>query len=167
MNANSILSWITLKLNRTQVRRVLVLLSTLCSLGLVSASLRLRPVSDDFCYAQATRSGVWQAMTNWYLTWVGDLSVTFLNTFLVGLPGSISPKLSFIPFIFANLLVAYVAVELFFTFTATSKKFLSYVVFFPVWCAYLWIPALTYRWISGSDGLANQVAEQSTFLASC
>lgn len=163
MKANSIHISIMHKLNRTRVRRIVVLLSILCSSGLVAASLKLRPVSDDFCYAQATTSGVWQAMTNWYSTWVGDMSVTFLNTFLVGLPGSISPRLSFIPFIFANLLVAYVAVELFFTPSATSNKFLSYVVFFPLWCTYLWIPALTYRWISGSDGLVNQIAEQSTF----
>jgi hypothetical protein len=145
------------------IRRGVVFLSLFFALGVLFISLKFRPVADDFCFAQATKAGVWNAMANWYSTWVGDITVTFLNTFLVGLPGSVSTKLLFIPFIFANLLISYVVMEIFFRPSAVGTRLSMILVIFPAWCAYLWFPALTYRWINGSDGLANQIAEQSTF----
>jgi hypothetical protein len=137
--------------------------SFLSIIGIVFGSLSLRPVADDFCFAQATKLGVWHAMSNWYFTWVGDLTVTFFNTIFVGLPGSISPKLLFIPFIVSNALIAVVVVELLFASETIKFRFLQIFLAFPAWCAYLWFPAFSHRLVSSSTGLPNQIADQTTF----
>ena len=125
-------------------------------------SQKIRPVADDFCFADSVKSGVFRSVWNWYLTWVGDLAITFFNTILVGLPIENSVKLSFIPFIAGSLSVACVGLLIIHPVMKLSSKLFQIIFLFSSWCTFLWFPALSSHAVFGLNH-STTIAEQSTF----
>ena len=125
-------------------------------------SLKLRPVADDFCFASATESGFFESIWEWYQTWVGDITVTTLNTLIVGLPASISVRFSFVPFIAGCISIAWVGSLLFLPHKRFRLRIVIIIYLFLSWCTFLWFPALASQAVYGQS-LSTAIAEQSTF----
>jgi hypothetical protein len=144
------------------LKAILFAFSLIAAPAILVISLNIRPAADDFCFAKAINMGFLPSIWNWYLTWVGDLSVTTLNTLLVGLPISVSPKLSLIPFLSGALSVALLGSRVLFRKCATGTRLLSIILILILWITYLWFPAFSEQKLFGPGG-SNQIAEQTTF----
>jgi hypothetical protein len=153
---------IALEIKDLILGRIIILFSILSMIIILISSLKLRPVADDFCFADSAKSGLFPSMWDWYQTWVGDIAVTFLNTILVGLPGSISEKLAFIPFVVGSIAVAWVGSFIVMPARNLNGRLSLIAILFSSWCAFLWFPALSSTAVFGL-GFSNSIAEQSTF----
>ena len=79
----------------------LIVISFFIFTFIVFKSTKLRPISDDYCFAAVAGQGVFGALTEWYLNWTGDLFGILLSTILIGssiihLPWSISSAIPFL-----------------------------------------------------------------------
>lgn len=64
-----------------------VSLVALLVLGVVAhTSQFMRPVADDYCFGSVAGRGFLPALTHWFTTWGGDLTLYGSNTLFVGLP---------------------------------------------------------------------------------
>jgi len=76
---------------------VLSLFSAFSVVYITALSLKLRPISDDYCLGSVTAEyGFWGAQNFWFTNWTGDYSGVFSNTLFVGIP------LSYFPFALAS-----------------------------------------------------------------
>lgn len=143
-------------------RALLPLFLVLYLVAILLNSLKLRPVADDFCFASAAKGGFFESIWDWYYTWVGDITVTTLNTLLVGVPTSVSVRFSFIPFIAGCISIAWVGSLLFIPRRRFQCRVSIIAFLFLSWSTFLWFPALASQAVYG-QGLVTTIAEQSTF----
>lgn len=68
------------------------LFGSICIIGsstyvwVVIQSLKLRPISDDYCFASTAGEGLVSATKTWWLTWSGDVVGIFISTAITGWP---------------------------------------------------------------------------------
>jgi hypothetical protein len=113
-------------------------------------SLKLRPISDDYCFAARAVPGTFSALSDWYLTWSGDLFSILLSTVFIGssilhLPWSIS---SSIPFLVSGSLIGILIYPFFNRSIIKSRKSLLFLFIFlsvlvaNAWWSQWWISSL-------------------------
>lgn len=49
-------------------------------------ALRIRPIGDDYCQGSWAAQGVFNGVTDVYLTWAGDITLMTLNILIAGMP---------------------------------------------------------------------------------
>jgi hypothetical protein len=76
-------------------------------LFIILKSTKLRPISDDYCFAAVAGQGTVGALAEWYSNWTGDLFGILVSTVLLGLPIILLPwsLSSAIPFITSGLAI--------------------------------------------------------------
>jgi hypothetical protein len=144
-------------------KRFTAIASALILIVMISSFLNLRPVADDFCFAQSINLGLLNSQIYWYQAWVGDVSITLLNSLLVGLPIAISVKLTFVPLLIGAITVSICVLVLNRESIKSWRGIIGSGFILISWFSYLWFPALTNRLVFGSIGFKNVIAEQSTF----
>jgi hypothetical protein len=122
----------------------------------VIVSTKLRPISDDYCYASASGKGVFSALLWWFQNWSGDLLQNLFAVILLGLPIIKLPWMisSAITFLLASLSIGLVFVYLIFESTNIPKESrIVILISTPLivcnnWWAYWWINNLWAYWIN-------------------
>ncbi len=144
------------KMSHSLNRSTLWLFGSSCLIGfstflwIVIQSLKLRPISDDYCFASGAGVGVVSATKNLYLTWSGDVVSYFISNAITGwtilsLKWSIA---SAIPFMLAAASLSLVVYRLVSELTSMSRntKYMlaaSVCAFVPIaWWSFWWITPL-------------------------
>ena len=84
-----------MRMLKTFTNPIFVFLSLFSAFSLVyiaALSLKLRPISDDYCFGSVTANyGFWGGLNFWFTNWSGDYSSLFSSTLFIGIPLSNFP----------------------------------------------------------------------------
>lgn len=144
------------KMSRSINRNTLWLFGSLCLISssaylwVVVQSLKLRPISDDYCFASTAGEGIVSSTKIFWLTWSGDIVGIFISSAITGWPivflkWSIG---SAIPFMLAAASLSLVVYRLVSELTSMNRnsKFVlaaSVSAFVPIaWWSFWWITPL-------------------------
>ncbi len=115
----------------------------------LSYSLKLRPIADDYCFAATATAGPAGAISQWYMTWAGDLLSVVVTTFTVGLPLLYLPSelASMIPFVLTGIMMMAALATIVYACARRRDSHSSVLVplvalgaVVIVWWAYWWMP---------------------------
>ena len=145
-----------IKISHSLDRKFLWLFGITCLVGsstylwVLVQSLKLRPISDDYCFASLAGEGVVSAMKTWWLTWSGDIVSIFFSSAITGWPivflkWSVGSALAFMIAATSLSLVIHLLVTELSSMTRTCKLLLAATVsvFVPLaWWSFWWITPL-------------------------
>ena len=118
-------------------------------------STKLRPISDDYCFASAAGEGVFPALQEYFLNWSGDMvsifySLLFIGWPIVNLPWSMG---SSITFILGGMIVGCISLLILFeSCDILSKKNIKVASFFVIFFSNIWWASW---WLTTSLGIEN------------
>ncbi len=118
-------------------------------------STKLRPISDDYCFASAAGEGVFPALQEYFLTWSGEIASVFYSLLFIGwpivnLPWSMG---SSITFILAGIIVGCISLWILFeSCNILLKKNVKVASFFVIFFSNIWWASW---WLTTSLGIEN------------